>query len=102
MTFAATEESIRNRARSLLREIHSRKGRPKDIQSFYPVDPANVIETCLEWQLEETGEMGFTKIGERLTAKCDFARRRITYDGNALKNGEKAYALAHEIGHALL
>jgi hypothetical protein len=70
---------------------------------FYPIDLRRIIEDVLHWRLDEVAAIGWTPDLEPILGRCEYSEKRILLATDPMPHkGERAYTVAHEIGHATM
>jgi hypothetical protein len=106
MTSPGSITSIKKKARDVLsrlyRVYYEETGQYLSPDEFFPVDLGKIISSVMNWEFEGVSDLGPDRYGQRLRGDCDHEEKRIRISVEGMKPGEKAFTIAHEIGHALL
>lgn len=106
MTSSGSISSIKKQARDVLsrlyRVYYEETGQYLSPDEFFPVDLAKIISSVMSWEFEGVSDLGPDRYGQRLRGDCNHDEKRIRISVEGMKPGEKAFTIAHEIGHALM
>jgi Zn-dependent peptidase ImmA (M78 family) len=106
MTPSVSVSSIKKQARDVLsrlyRVYYEETGQYLSPDEFFPVDLGKIISSVMSWEFEGVSDLGPDRYGQRLRGDCNHDEKRIRISVEGMKPGEKAFTIAHEIGHALM
>lgn len=97
---------LRPKARKILSDLYNLQrttlGRAPAMSDFYPVKLQEIVESVLGWRIKEIDSLGITTYGRPIVGRCDFQQKVILLATTRTDPGERAFTLAHEIGHVVL
>ena len=113
MSYAAISEDRRSgtdAAREILKTTHQRMEKTSNgkisYDQFYPLDLQFIAQEVLGWNVEFVENVGFgVGYGLGLTpigGACDFSSKTIRISVDKIRESERNFTLAHEIGHVVM